>query len=210
MDSKAKVVKKLNWKAPNLHTTDTECSIEFVSLFYPIYDGWQLRPSPPLFNQQSHALAWSISRFKKDGLSHIWNHTNFPNFMHFVGHVRLPKFAIEEINLPTGSRSSHIEAAYFEHVCFFLCTDTAKVKHSSYLKCSDELFGICLNSMQENPDYFLSSGSIYCGRFKCPTSTTHNVSFQFMQMLNDKLRNKTFISMGKNLVFEDRLCKRLW
>ena len=70
------------------------------------------------------------------------------------------------------------------------------MKHSSYLKCSDDLFDICLNSMREHPDYFLSSGSIYRGRYKCPTSTTQDVSFQFMQMLNDKLRNKTFISMG--------------
>ncbi len=121
--------------------------------------------------------------------------------MHFVGHVRLPKFAIKEINLPTGSRSSRIEAAYFEHVRFFLCTDTAKVKHSSYLKCSDDLFDICLNSMQEHPDCFLSSGSIYRGKYKCPTSTTHDVSFQFMQMLNDKLRNKTFVSMGEKFKF---------
>ena len=71
MESETKVVKKLNWKAPNSHRTDTGSSIEFVSLFYPIYDGWQFRPAPPLFNQPSHALAWSISRFKKDGLSHI-------------------------------------------------------------------------------------------------------------------------------------------
>ncbi len=55
--------------------------------------------------------------------------------------------------------------------------------------------------MREHPDYFLSSGSIYCGRFKCPTSTTHNVSFQFMQMLNDKLRNESFVSMGEKFQF---------
>ncbi len=106
LESKAKVVKKLKWKAPNSFVTDTESNIEFVSLFYPIYDGWQFRPTPPLFNQPSDALAWSISRIKKDGFSNIWNHTNFPNFMHFVSHVQLPKFAIEEINLPTGLRPS--------------------------------------------------------------------------------------------------------
>ncbi len=130
-------------------------------------------------------------------MSDKWNHTNFPNFMHFVGHMSLPKFAIEEINLLTGLRPSRIEAAYFENVQFFLCTDTATVKHSSHLLCSNELFNICLNSMREHPDYFLSSRSIYHGRLKCPTRTREDVPFHFMQMLNDKLRNKTFISMEK-------------
>ncbi len=185
----------MKWKAPNSSENDTESNIEFVSLFYPIYDGWQFRPAPPLVNQQSHALAWSISRFKKDGLSDIWNHTNFPNFMHLVGHVRLPKFEIEEINLPAGFRSSHIEAAYFENVQYFLCTDTEKVKYSSYLKCSDELFDICWNSIRECTDYFQSLRLIYHARLKCPTSTTEDVSFQFMPMLNDKLRNNAFVSM---------------
>ena len=173
-------------------------NIEFISLYYPIYDWWQFRPAPPLFNQPSHALAWSISRFKKDGLSNIWNCTNFPNFMHFMGHVHLPKCAIQEINLPTGLRPSHIEAVYFENVPFFFCTETTTVKYSSYLKCSDELFEICLSPMREHPDYFLSSRSIYHGRLKCPNCTTEDVSFQFMQMLSDELRTKTCINMAKN------------
>ncbi len=37
-ESKTKAVKKLNLKAPNSSVTFTESNIEFVSLYYAIYD----------------------------------------------------------------------------------------------------------------------------------------------------------------------------
>ena len=52
--------------------------------YYPLYSGWMFPPFPHLFEQPSQALTWSLSRFKQDGLSNIWEAHHYPELMHFI------------------------------------------------------------------------------------------------------------------------------
>ena len=77
--NKRKREKKNSLKHLNhIRESEQQCNITF---YYPLYNGYNFPDVSPVFRYPSHAAAWAISRFKRDGLSNIWGPDKYPDFL---------------------------------------------------------------------------------------------------------------------------------
>ena len=82
-------------------------------VFYPLYGGYHSEDLPICFNCPSHALVWSLSRFKKDGLGNAWASSDLPHFLRFVGILPYKEGCITPTSRPTSFRPSKTEETFF-------------------------------------------------------------------------------------------------
>jgi len=162
---------------------------------YPIYMGWYFPTEPPLFYHPSEAITWGISRFAKDGLANIWGQGSYPDFMRYLGVVKISSAFLRSTAIPShGERESKIEKRFFSDVEFLSIQDLNKVKSSSYTKSTDLLFLSCLVLFKDAlPNYFMSLGSIYRANVKCHPISGDVTSFVHSPQISNLLKNmKTY------------------
>ncbi len=68
---------------------------EHVTLYYPLYSGWDFIVYPSLFKEPSKAACWAISRFKRDGLRNVWGHGKYPLFLTYLDRVVMMKSDVQ-------------------------------------------------------------------------------------------------------------------
>lgn len=139
-----------------------------ITLFYyPLYTGYSFPEYPPLFKHPSHAAAWAISRFMRDGLSNIWGEKNYPDFMHYVGLIKTRQEGLvirgNNLLLTKKTRSSKIEMSFFEGMIFYTVNDKTKLSklESGYTRLKSEVFEELTACFNAEADYMSSSNSIY-------------------------------------------------
>jgi hypothetical protein len=111
---------KKRWIPPPLPTPKRCCTPlpdPKLLMFYPLYGGYHSQEDPICFKCPGHALMWSLSRFKKDGLGNSWSQwDHLPYFLHFVGVLQYKKELFTTTSMPTTFRESKLETAFFSDV----------------------------------------------------------------------------------------------
>jgi hypothetical protein len=87
--------------------------MEYVTLYYPLYSGWEFPEYQFLFKEPSKATCWAISRFKRDGLGNVWGHIKYPPFLTYVGCVVMMKSDVQGA-LKNLTAKSTIEKYFFD------------------------------------------------------------------------------------------------
>ena len=82
-------------------------------LYYPLYSGWSFPSMPHFFLMPGEACSWTLSRFKRDGLSNIWGDGVYPEFIQFVGVIVTEASSFQECT-KTVNLSSQIERDFSE------------------------------------------------------------------------------------------------
>ena len=134
--------------------------------YYPLYNGYAFLLNknlqhPPLFELQSQAAAWGISRFKRDGLSNIWGANEYPKFLNYVGVIRAREGVVMQGNnlLLRGTNPSTIEMEFFSGVIFYTFNHVERLlkEECGYIKLSEEMFKEVKACFKPLPDYILSA-----------------------------------------------------
>ncbi len=189
-----------NWKPPPVESICDERSVtqdespihpnpkspiqnEF---YYPLYSGWCFPTYPFIFSSPSHAAAWTISRFKRNGLSNIWGPGRYPDFLQYVGTIETERSNLEPTTFLTSRKPSQIEDHYFSGVEFFNILDPTAITGSSYSRLNNNLYTNVIATMKDTPDYFLSSTSIYRPKSLCVSSVSTDVEYRFSRFLHGK------------------------
>ena len=173
-------------------------SNEHGIFYYALFSGWSFPIYPPLFLFPGKALAWGLSRFKKEGLSNAWGPENYPDFMHYVGTAQVLLENVTKIEMPSCGKISSKEKKYFSDVTFFEPVDMDSIVSTGYVRGKDCLFNECINTMKSFQDFMSSSGSIYEANAKCPGSSQSDVEFKHPVFLSGKAQNRKFIQIEKN------------
>jgi hypothetical protein len=84
-----------------------------MKLYYPLYSGWSFPSMPHFFLMPDEACSWTLSRFKRDGLSNIWGDGVYPEFIQFVGVIVTEASSFQECT-KTVNLSSQIERDFSE------------------------------------------------------------------------------------------------
>ena len=184
-----------------------------ATYYYPLYNGWDMPEVPLMFDNPSSALCWSLSRFKRDGLSNIFGQDAYPPFMQYIGIAFTTNTNVTLTTMPYNKKLSQIEKGYFSNVEFFLPADSSQIT-TKYIKCKDCIFQKCIYSMKSLPDYQSSSNSIYKPNVMCPVSSHKDVEFCYSAFLASKkpsakpfimleskfqyIKNNSYCSHGKN------------
>lgn len=161
--------------------------------YYPLYNGYMFLQHPPIFEQQSHAAAWGISRFQKDGLSNVWGDGNYPYFLNYVGTIKTRRAIISRGNnlvLVQTSRQSNAENVFFEDVIFYKldCIQNLLRKECGYVKLCNDVYAEVTGCFKTKPDYMLSSNSIYKSeKLKASDYCSDYDHDHFCNLLNQKM-----------------------
>lgn len=102
-----------------------------ATYYYPLYAGYHAPNVPVLFDNPMHALTWSVTRFKKDGICNAWIGQTLPDFLRFVGVIQCAPTDLCPIPMPTNHRVSKVEAHYFAPVSSFLLSETMAIQQSA-------------------------------------------------------------------------------
>ena len=161
-------------------TFTSECRIK---LYYPLYSGWSFPSMPHCFLTPGEACSWTLSRFKRDGLSNIWGDGVYPEFVQFVGVIVTDTSSYQDCT-ETVHLSSQIEREFFQG-CKFLhlinmknCTTSyERIKPTEFKILSDDLF-------RSRVDYQLSTNSVYQ---KSVTALSRSINKTYYEV-NNRLR----------------------
>lgn len=199
------------WIPPNSSNSHKRKKITFTPqtttkspMYYPLYGGYMSSDSPILFKQPSYALAWSLTRFKRDGLGNAWHGTELPLWMRYVGLIYFEEEHLTKIPLPYSHRKSQLEHHYFSSVDFYLLNSSSTTGSSSqYIMADQEVFDSCLNTLHPFQDYQMSSTSLYIRGQKCPIHPKTSFSNCKSTFLDDKLAATTsgFIQVEKKFIY---------
>ena len=195
--NKHKREKKNSLKQLNhIRESEQQCHITF---YYPLYNGFSFPDVPPVFRYPSHAAAWAISRFKRDGLSNIWEPDKYPDFLQFVGTISssisspiLNKWS----SFTNISRKLEIEQTFFSEVVFFRVTDTTPfIFH--YARLPDDVFTEIKSCFKSMSDFQSSAGSIF--KNKCVLRISRDIDIVHHiyshQLENKMVHTSTFMKM---------------
>ena len=178
---------------------DSEISSNVGStLYYGLYGGSSLPDKPVLFVEPAQAIAWSMSRFYRDGLANIYGPRKYPDFLYHVGTVTLASNAeLHKISIPRKSRPSKVETAYWHKVRFYSVCDSS-ISVTDYTRLNKAKMDEVIETFHPTPCYQLSSGSIY--KSICPSSGSDDVKFVHSQSLSSRLRSVAgrFIQIERN------------
>jgi hypothetical protein len=96
---------------------------------------WYFHLDPPLFCYPIEAISWGISRFAKDGLANISSQGSYPDFLNYVGFIKISQDILRSTVIPfPGEKESRSKKQLFSNVKFLSIIDPNKVKSSSYNK----------------------------------------------------------------------------
>jgi hypothetical protein len=164
-------------------------TMKSMSLYDPLYSGWDFPEYPFLFKKPNEAACWAISRFKRDGLGNVWGQGKYPQFLSFVGQVMMKRCEIQ-VALELMTNKSKIENRFFSQVIFHLPKKNSIILRSDYVQLSEKTFFQCTGGFHTNkPDYQQSTNSIYQDqdRFSCQRMTMNTINKKFDVTLHQKL-----------------------
>ena len=200
------VIRKLNWVPPPPYQSAHRSPVRSTQvlppappappsntkLYYGLYGGKALISTPPLFSEPAQAIAWSVSRFHKDGLANIWGERKYADFISYVGVVTLDADAqIHKVRLHDfvhRGNPSAIEKDFWAHVTFYSVADL-NISSTEYMYIKPPKFQEIVASFKSTPCYQLSAGSIYKRAVCCPSSCQSDIVFKHSQSLATRLSN---------------------
>ena len=149
------------------------------------------------FSTPSQAASWTISRFKRNGLSNIWGPGMYPDFLRFVGTINTEQSNLEISNFGRSRKPSQIEEHYFLEVVFYDIIDPTAIRDSSYMRLNDKLFLNIIATLKDTP-----STSIYQPKSLCVSSVPTHVYYRFSRFIYGK-RSPTslFIQLEQRVLF---------